>query len=210
MSTFDRIAVLVGLISGLLGIYQFSQQQVWFWYVIPGILALAVFLPFARPLLTIWRLRRLLRDVEEFLNRHSIRPDRIITFDRSSAIFGGMLAQRMGVSELLSLPRSAKANEGELAPREISVGRRIQLQYSEGELSNALVFVFHLRTGSTFESGLKALTPDDGPFSGWTMSLFATEGAKAKFPGVLNFRSVRDGEDPNANFPWISGKYIHK
>ncbi|AXI45853.1 hypothetical protein C1J03_07285 [Sulfitobacter sp. SK012] len=210
MKAFNRIAVLVGLIAGGIAIYQFSQQQPWFWYVIPGVLTLSLFLPLATPLLSVWQLRKSLYDMEKFISENAIRPKLIITFDRSSAIVGGMLAQRMGISELLALPRSTSETDDELSQRRISVGKNLELLLQPDELEHSLVFIFQLRTGSTFEAGMKSLLAGNNKFPGASVAMYVTEGAKARFPKLLTLKTIKEGESPNAEFPWISGKYIHK
>lgn len=210
MRVFDRIAVGVGLIAGGIAIYQFSQQQPWFWYVVPGVLTLSVLAPLARPLFAVWRLRKSLSELEQGLAAKSIQPKSIITFDRSSAIVGGMLAQRLGISELISLPRTVTDNEDALTPRKISVGENLELQVEPDELKDSLVFIFQLRTGSTFEAGMKGLISGNGQFTGSTLAMYATEGAKARFPKLETLKTIKEGENPNEDFPWISGKYLHK
>jgi len=211
MGTIDRIVVLVGFASGVIGIYQFVQQQPWFWYAIPGALTVLILYPFAKPFFSIWHLKKNLQSFEEFLKENSIdKPVVIIAFDRSSAIVGGMLAQRMGVGELLSLPRSTTTTNDELAPRSIFVGEKLELQLSAEDLKKSLVFIFQLRTGSTFESGMSAILQEGERYPGSSVAMYATEGAKARFPSLKIFRTIKEGKNPNATFPWISGKYIHK
>lgn len=207
--TVNRIAIAIGIVAGLIAIYQFVQGAAYAWYLIPAFIAPTAAFPLLKTVWSLYSLKRLLRETEDVLLKQDIRPDRIIAFDRSSAVFGGMLAQRLGVEQLLSLPRVTRSSE-ELTPREIVVGRGVKIDLDPHDLDKSLVIVFHLRTGSTFESGINTLGSELGEFKGKTLAIYATSGAIARFPSISYVKNVKDGDSPNSRLPWISGQYIHK
>lgn len=197
---------LLSLAANTVGIVQFGDKNPWLYIVltIATVLAFAFFAFRNAP--TFWAVRRLMSDTQAELLKRKIAPQRVIAFDRSSGTFGGMLCQRMDIAELVVLPRKAQSL-GMSQPRRIIVGDSMLLD-AEALSKDAVVFVYHLRTGATLEAGLAQLgvSGESVPI----IALYATSGAIARWPGAIVVRTVRDGYVPNEHLPWMSEPYKHQ
>lgn len=198
-------AGLLAIVANVLSVIQFGFANAWLYGLVAAASVLALIWFAARNVPTFWAVRRLLAEAEAELFRLHLSPRRIIAFDRSSGVFGGMLCQRLGIAELMVLPRRAESRDGS-RPREIIVGDFVQVD-AEKLATEAMVFVYHLRTGGTLEAGLRSLGE-----SGHTipvLALYATEGAKAQWPGAIVVKTVKNGYVPNEHLPWMSSPYAH-
>lgn len=207
----NRYLYVFAIIANLAAIIQFGNENKWL-YVLLIVVFICIFVAETlNPLFFIYKLRKLLAEAEQLISHiHGFRPKRVVAFDRSSAIFAGMLCQRMAIGEIISLPRFA-TNTNDITPRSVTVGAACTIQLSDNELKETLVLVFNLRTGSTLEAGLRALS--DGrncSFPGKILALYATDGGIALWPNVLVVRKCTPGEVPNERLPWIEGPYVHK
>jgi hypothetical protein len=204
-----RLLGALAVIANAGAIYQYGSQEPWLFVACPFVVAGAVLLPLHRRLFAFVRIRRLLTTCEACMRTEGIRSSLLIAFDRSSAIFAGMLAQRLGVSEIVALPRSASLDD--TGRRRVVVGRGITVGLEGPEardLSTAVVVVFYLRTGATLDAGLAAIGGHG--FPGRIVALYATEGALAQWPRVAYLHKVSPGDPPDENFPWINGPYVHR
>jgi|ERR1700674_4977399 len=200
---------ILAIIGGLITIYEFADKFPWVLYLYAPVLLIAIVLPIWRRLFGYWIIRRDLSLAEDLLRTRGITPTAIIAFDRSSAIFAGMLAQRIGIGEVLAVPRISSVTTAAGEPRRIVVGSRLKLDWGEINISRALVLVFHLRTGATLDAGMRFLKRQDVDFKGHIIALYATKGGIARWPGALCVHTISHDFVPNENFPWMSGKYRH-
>jgi hypothetical protein len=205
-----RIGVVIAVAANVLGVIQFGTRYPWTYALLALVVIAAIIAPLSDRFLTYWRLRDILRRAELRLSEQGIRPECLIAFDRSSAIYAGMLCQRLAIGEMLVLPRRATEPSIETAPRIIVVGEGVEIQYSEERLAKCLIVVFHLRTGATFEAGIQVLTQNGKPFPGRVLAIYATNGAIARWPRVVWVERVPPGYVPNERLPWLSGPYVHK
>lgn len=198
---------LLAIIGGLITVYEFSEKHPWLLYAYPLVILVGLILLVWRRVFGYWIIRRDLDRAEELLRSHGIVPNLVIAFDRSSGIFAGMLAQRLGIGELLVFPRSVPPSETDAGPRRIIVGTGVRVP--KLDLSKALVFVFHLRTGATLEAGMTFMKQQHLDFKGHVIALYATKGGSARWPKALCVHTIAQNFIPNENFPWIKGKYKH-
>jgi hypothetical protein len=205
-----RIGMIIAVAANLLAVVQFGNQFPWTYALLALAVVAALLAPLSDRFLTYWKLRAVLSRAEQLISEQGIRPECLIAFDRSSAIYAGMLCQRLAIGEMLVLPRRAIASSIETAPRSIVVGDGVEVQYSEERLAKSLVLVFHLRTGATFEAGIRVLTPPGKQFPGRVLAIYATDGAIARWPRVLCVKRIPPGYVPNDKLPWLSGPYVHK
>jgi hypothetical protein len=171
---------------------------------------LTVFASSWRRLLGYWVIRRDLSLAEALLNDRGISATSVVAFDRSSGIYAGMLAQRLGIGDYLVLPRSAKNASASYAPRQVSIGHGLLLDTTSlpGD-AGTLIVVFHLRTGSTLEAGMEFLRQQAINFTGTVLAIYATPGGASRWPHALCVHRTKNDTSPNENFPWIRGTYKH-
>ena len=199
----------LAIVGGLITIYEFSDKHEWVVYLYAPVLVLAIILPVWRRLFGYWIIRRDLSLAEDALQERGITPNIIISFDRSSGIFAGMLAQRLGIGALLALPRTVISSQAATDPRHIVVGTGVKVEWLQIDLSKALVVVFHLRTGATLNAGMEFLKRQNLNFDGNVLALYSTKGGVAAWPKTMCVHVIGDNFVPNENFPWIRGKYRH-
>lgn len=208
-TSFLRLLTILAVVADLIAVVQYGHTHPWLYALLVVAIVAAAIAPATDRIMALWTFRRVLSEAEGILSRRNIHPRRIIAFDRSSAIFGGMLCQRLAVSELIVLPRHATESQA-VGPREIHLGEHLKVALDEKSLSESLVVVFYLRTGATLEAGLKAICPRGRRFHGNVLVLFASHGGAARWPSVCVVRTCAIGEVPNDRLPWISGDYVHK
>lgn len=209
LTSVARIAGLIGVAANVIAVAEFGSHHEWTYALLGFFVAATLAIPPSSKLLAYYSIRKLLKDAEDTLRKEQIQPDRLIAFDRSSAIYAGMLAQRLGISEVISLPRSARPPQTPLTPRTVVVGERFRIEYDEEYMKKSAIIVFHLRTGATLRAGLEALVPTGAAFPGRILALYASEGGIAHWRDVLYVQHVPQGKVPQDVFPWMSGAYIH-
>ncbi len=154
-------------------------------------------------------IRAVLKVAERIIRESGEQPELLIAFDRSSAIFASMLAQRLGIGQVLTVPRDTAPPVEIGGPRQVRVGHEAYL-IGPPAVTRSAVIVFHLRTGSTLEAGLRCLESTGVRFSGNVIAIYATAGGRARFPQAVVVKEVSTSEAPNENFPWVDGRYVHK
>lgn len=199
---------LLAIAANIVGIVQFGQEQPWLYTILVTLIVLLFISFFFARFRSFLDLKKILREAENSVRELNVMPHQLIAFDRSSAIFAGMLGQRLSIGRILVLPRSASA-VSEFSPRSIIVGAGVNVALDSADLHSSLVVVFHLRTGATLEAGLKAITPVAGGSPAGILAFYASPGGLARWPNVKVVRVCRPGEAPDESLPWISGPYNH-
>jgi hypothetical protein len=200
------VIALLSVAANIVGLIEFGSANPWLYVVLVVLVAAVVVWTIASRSQTYLSIRRALSEAEKEMRRSKLNPSRLIAFDRSSAVFAGMLCQRMHIAEVLVLPRRAVQPVAGKA-REIKVGDDVVFTPSQSA-GDDLIFVYHLRTGSTLEAGLRALGSHGANLP--ILALYATAGAKAQWPGVIAVQMIRAGFVPNERFPWMSSDYKHE
>jgi len=202
-----RSLALIAISANIIAILQLGLRSPWTWVLVVSILAVAAIAPRLGGYTVYWRIRRILRKTEDTLKANGIKPDSIVTFDRSSAIFGAMLARRLSIGRLVAVPTEAAASTGN-GPRNLIVGAGLKLMMDPDVLRQPILLLFHFRTGTTLAAALQYLQA-----AGLTIpqqrviALNATPGAIAVWPGVVAVETLTHGEIPNRRFPWLEADY---
>lgn len=196
----------IGIVGGLASTIGLYQIHPWIAYSAMCLLAAWVTaLVYRARSRTIDEIKKGVWAIERHLKEAGFRPDIVIAFSRTSAVFAGILSVRMGVDALLVIHRVPEVNTDD-GTRTFHVGFGVSLDPGKFAGRNLLVVAYFLETGTSLQTGLEYLTSQGIARDRMKVTaLYCTPAGRKRFPGV--FVVHQTSEEVLDGLPWLDGPY---